>query len=705
MCDIKFNPKDLIFSLDIGTRSIIGSAGIVKDKKFHVLHEAYIEHDERAMRDGQIHDIGLVAEKVKKAVEELESKLGVELKKVSIAAAGRFLKTTCIKSDMNLDNDSEITSDIVKSLELTAIKKAESEINNGSKGKLYCVGYSVKSYYLNGYLISNLLGHKGEDIAAEVIATFLPRSVVDSLYSVMDKVGLEVVSLTLEPIAAMEAAVPSNLRLLNIALIDIGAGTSDIAISSKNSIIAYGMVPLAGDEVTEAIAQVYLTDFNTAEKIKCQCMEKEMVSYIDVLGLENEIESSEIIKVISPVVDKISNEVASKIVELNGGKAPNAIFMVGGGAHTPKMREYLSEKLNLQIQRIAVKGREAAVECVVKDNSLGSIGVTVLGIALMAIKNSGHDFINVTLNGEVISLFNAYTHTVGDLFVQSGIDPKRLIGKKGKSMRFTINGIKRVAFGELPKQPVIRINEEVATLEAEIKDGDIVEIEYAENGKDSKPMAADYIKNINTVSFYLNDEIVNIEPIVIAKDETVGIEYKITENDEVEIILPDTIGKYRKYYSYSDDVEFYKDDIKLESDYIIKEEDRIYSRKIDNNTDKVEVSDEEMEEDNKFEVNENSTSTDECENKIEEHENKTEELSEDNKRIEEDSIVNIKINGEIISLSSKKEYIFVDIFNYIKFDLSKPQGNLILTLNGKIAGYYDEIKDGDVIEVFWEKKS
>lgn len=693
MCDIKFNPKDLIFSLDIGTRSIIGTVGVVKDKKFHVLEESYIEHDQRAMRDGQIHDIGLVAETVKKAVEELQSKLGVELKKVSIAAAGRFLKTTCIKSDMNLDADSEITSDIVKSLELTAIKKAENEINNGSKGKLYCVGYSVKSYYLNGYLISNLSGHKGEEISAEVIATFLPRSVVDSLYSVMDKVGLEVVSLTLEPIAAMEAAVPSNLRLLNIALIDIGAGTSDIAISSKNSIIAYGMVPLAGDEVTEAIAQAYLTDFNTAEKIKCQCMKSEMVSYTDVLGLENEIESSEIIKVISPVVDKISNEIASKIVELNGGKAPNAIFMVGGGAHTPRMKECLSEKLNLQLQRIAVKGREAAVECVVKDNSLGSIGVTVLGIALMAIKNSGHDFINVTLNGEVVSLFNSYTHTAADLFVQSGIDPKRLMGKKGKSMRFTINGIKRVAFGELSKQPIIKINEEIAALESEIKDGDIVEVEYAENGKDAKPIAVDYIKNINTVSFYLNDDIVNIEPIVIVKGEAVGVEYKITENDEIEIIMPDTISKYKEYYSNSSDLEFYKDNIKLESDYIIKEGDRIYSKKIENNIDEVEFLEKDIEEEkNILEIKENSTS-------IEEDENKTEELSEDNKTI------NIKINEDIISLSSKKQYIFVDIFSYIKFDLSKPQGDLILTLNGKIAGYYDEINDGDVIEVFWEKKS
>ena len=52
-----FNQKDIIFALDIGTRSIIGTVGIIKDKKFQVVCEKYLEHEERAMIDGQIHDI------------------------------------------------------------------------------------------------------------------------------------------------------------------------------------------------------------------------------------------------------------------------------------------------------------------------------------------------------------------------------------------------------------------------------------------------------------------------------------------------------------------------------------------------------------------------------------------------------------------------------------------------------------------------
>ena len=234
----EFSVEDIKFSLDIGTRSVIGSAGIVKGTKIDVIKECYIEHHERAMLDGQIHDISLVTKTVKSVIQNLENELNVKLEKVNIAAAGRFLKTVNSKAELDLNKDESINSEWIKTLELKAIKEAEESIAKEVVGELYCVGYSVVNYYLNGYIISNLLGHKGENISVEIIATFLPKSVVDSLYSVMDKCGLRVSSLTLEPIAAIEAVVPQKLRLLNIALVDIGAGTSDIAISADQSIVA-----------------------------------------------------------------------------------------------------------------------------------------------------------------------------------------------------------------------------------------------------------------------------------------------------------------------------------------------------------------------------------------------------------------------------------------------------------------------------------
>lgn len=674
------NPKDIIFALDIGTRSIIGTVGIVKEKKFHVVYESYVEHEERAMMDGQIHDINIVAEGVKKVKKDLANKLGFPLHNVSIAAAGRLLKTTLAKGDMKLSYDREIDKDIIRSLELTAVKNAENQINELAEGKLYCVGYSVKSYYLNDYVISNLLFHKGENISVEVIATFLPRSVIESLYSVMDKASLNVTNLTLEPIAAMEAAVPPSLRLLNLALIDIGAGTSDIAISSKDTISAYGMVSTAGDEITEIIAQNILVDFNTAERIKKECSIKESITYTDVLGLENEIKSKEIINIIKPAVRKMCEEIGQKIIELNGGKAPNAVFLVGGGAHTPALTETLAEVLNLPLQRIGIKGREAVTQCICSDNSLGSVGVTVLGIALTSMMKQGQDFIDVSLNGSIISLFNSHKNNVSDVLLQAGINPKILIGKNGKNIRFNLNGVNRIAFGTLGSNAVIKVNGRLSSIDTEVKEGDKIEIIFAKDGSDASSKVLDFIYNYNTISFYMDDKLTYIEPLAYINGEKVSFDTAIKDKDEVSIIFPKTIKEYKDKLEEEKDYIYYLNGKELEDDYVIKEGDRIYKKVLNCERHLMRDFETDIEKDKKYD-----------------EKNKVFHAPESIK-----NTIEVIVNGEKTYLRNKEKYIFIDIFDFIDFDLTVPKGNLVLLLNGRKAGYHDALAQGDNVKIYWE---
>ncbi len=692
------NTNDMIFALDIGTRSIIGTVGVVKEKKFRVIAEKYIEHEERAMIDGQIHDITLVATAVQTIKNQLESEIGFKLSKVSIAAAGRFLRTSIAKATVHIDSEKEIDKEAIRSLELTAVKSAEEDINKHTEGKLYCVGYTVKNYYLNGYIISNLLAHKGEEISAEVIATFLPRSVVDSLYSVMKKVNLEVMNLTLEPIAAIEAAIPKSLRLLNLALVDIGAGTSDIAISSKDTITAFGMVPMAGDEVTETIAQTYLVDFNTAEEIKKQCMENENITYVDVLGIENTIASEEVIKVIVPIVEKITDEIAIKIIDLNGGKAPNAVFLVGGGAHTPKFRDVLAEKLNLPVQRIGIKGRDAVTECICIDNNLGSVGVTVLGIALISIKNLGHDFIDVFLNEKVISLFNSHAHSVMDVVLQGGINPKLLMGKNGRNIRFTLNGSKRLAFGTLGHNATISINGKSAALDSEVKEGDNIQIGFAQHGKDAEPKVLDYITNLNSISFFYNDIVYSLEPLCFINGEKRSMDSIINEEDKIEVIYPSTVGDFIKYFmdESEQNIKLLLKDKVVDRDYEIKEGDRIYKAVVleDQGEEEKKLSKKdiiEQPENNFIDTITNDTTEDSSIHPL---------VTEDNSK--DDLSITLVVNDKKVKLKDKEKYIFIDIFDYIDFDLTVPKGNIKLELNGKPAGYYDELNSGDDIKIYWE---
>ena len=93
--------------------------------------------------------------------------------------------------------------------------------------------------------MTSLEGHTGQVLEAAVVATFLPSEVVDSLYAVMVEAGLEVASLTLEPIAALNAAIPEDIRLLNLALVDIGAGTTDIALCRDGGVVGLSLMHIS----------------------------------------------------------------------------------------------------------------------------------------------------------------------------------------------------------------------------------------------------------------------------------------------------------------------------------------------------------------------------------------------------------------------------------------------------------------------------
>ena len=270
--DMSRVPDNLVFGLDIGTRSVVGTVGY-KDSTsgFVVVAQVMLEHDTRAMIDGQIHDIGAVAQTIGKIHARLEALTGRRFHDVCIAAAGRVLKTVEATADMHFNGETVVTKDHVYSLNMLGVEKAYDKLREETREdgmQFYCVGYSVKQYFQNDYPMSNLEGHKSTDIRTELIATFLPDEVVDGLYAAVERAGLYVASLTLEPIAAINVAIPEKFRLLNIALVDVGAGTSDISITRDGAIVAYGMIPAAGGGGAPAGGGGYFAGFSQAGRRK-----------------------------------------------------------------------------------------------------------------------------------------------------------------------------------------------------------------------------------------------------------------------------------------------------------------------------------------------------------------------------------------------------------------------------------------------------
>ena len=377
-------PGQLVFGLDIGTRSIVGTVGYRTGERFHVAAQCIREHETRAMLDGQIHDIHKVGTTINEVKIHLEEKIGRKLKDVCIAAAGRVLRTVTTHVEHEFSGDKEIDGEDIYALDSMGVEKAYEEFleTNDTEMKFYCVGYSVVRYYMNQYPIGNLEGHKAKSIGADIIATFLPDDVVDGLYKAVGLAGLEVVNLTLEPIAAIQVAIPEMYRMLNIALVDVGAGTSDISITKDGSIVAYGMIPIAGDALTEVIAKHCLVDFKTAEKIKREAGEKESIEYKDIMGLTQTISREKIAEVSLPVIRNMTKLVADKIKELNGDKSVSAVFVVGGGGRLQGYTESLAEELDIQKERVAVRGEEVMQQIAFyeEDARKDSLMVTPIGI-------------------------------------------------------------------------------------------------------------------------------------------------------------------------------------------------------------------------------------------------------------------------------------------------------------------------------------
>ncbi len=489
-------PEHMVFALDIGTRSLIGMVGTVEDGKVKIIAIEREEHAERAMVDGQIEDIEKVAGLAKKVKKRLESRIHCELKHVCVAAAGRALRTKRAEFELELPGTQLIDDEIISRLEAGAIGRAEDafEAENSAEeitGRFYLVGYTVCQYYLDQYMISSLKDHRGRNVRVDLIATFLPSEVVESLYTTMHKIGLDVASITLEPIAAINAAIPENLRLLNLVMVDIGAGTSDIAACMDGSVTGYTMATVAGDEITEAIMKKYLVDFETAETIKAQADQKEEISFTDILGIEQCISREELLKCIEGMTDLLSKEIAQKVLDVNGGP-PSALFLAGGGSKLAGLKERITEVLQMDENRVAIAGNNFRANAFSDEYDLNNPEyATPLGIVISSGLNLINDSFRVTLNNRPAKLFRSGSFTALNLLMMNGFNFQDILGRSGLNITVMLNGRRKVFYGTSAQPASLFINKKEGKLSDVIHAGDIIDFMPAISGESAKACLGD----------------------------------------------------------------------------------------------------------------------------------------------------------------------------------------------------------------------
>ncbi len=713
---------DLVFGLDIGTRSIVGVVGYMDRTGFHVVAMAQKEHDTRAMLDGQIHDIYKVGDTIRFVKNELERQLERQLSDVCIAAAGRVLRTVNATAEYEFEEETRVTQEHIYSLNLLAVEKAHMQINSAESNiQFYCVGNTPIKYKLNEFDITNLEGHKANKIGVELIATFLPDEVVDGLYEAVEYAGLQVASLTLEPIAAMNIAIPQQYRLLNIGLIDVGAGTSDICLTKDGSIIAYGMIPLAGDEITEVIAKNYLVDFNTAEKIKIAAGGdvNEPIVFNDIMGIEQTITVDEILKIADNSVDTMAKNTADKIVELNGGKPVNAVFVVGGGGKITGYTDKIADYLGIARQRVAVRGPEVltTVDFRVDNFKKDSLYVTPIGICTNYYTQK-NNFIFVNVNNERIKLYDNNHLTVVDAVMQIGFPNERLFPRRGKELEFTVNGKTHLVRGTAGEGAVVTLNGRLANLNSSIEQNDIIEVKESTIGEPAKMTVGQLDEFKSTIEFVVNGKNILCPKFAYVNGELRSEFYDIETGDNIKMENYYTVKQLFEFLDY--DITNYNvyvnneiasDDTKVYENFSVKTDAVTENNPLNRGFTTGDI----LNEDDESEANENDEKLQNNEATEDNSENDSENVS-DNKDKADDNSNNqdnsqeankkdivILVNREPVRLKGKSSYILVDLFDFYDFDLSKPKGNVVLKLNGVSCNYMSPIKDGDLVDLYWEE--
>ena len=252
--------SSMIVGLDIGTSKVVCIVGKYNDeKKLEII--ALGSYPSSGLKKGVVVNIDATTDAIDKAVEQAQSMIEEKIKSVYVGIAGKHVKS------LNSHGAEAIKDNEVSSYDLDrVIESAQAVAIPSDQNLLHVI---PQSFIIDGQEVSlDPLGMSGTRLETKVHLVTCANSAVKNIEKCIKNCGLNVDGFVLEQFASSHSILSDDEKELGVCLVDIGGGTTDIAIFNSGSIVHTGVIPIAGDNVTKDIAEALRTPTPQAEDIK-----------------------------------------------------------------------------------------------------------------------------------------------------------------------------------------------------------------------------------------------------------------------------------------------------------------------------------------------------------------------------------------------------------------------------------------------------
>lgn len=390
--------KNLIVGLDIGTSKVVAVvAEVLPDGRHEVIGLG--QSESKGLKKGVVVNIEATVESIQRALEEAELMADCNIKNVYTGIAGSHIRSFN-SSGMVAIKDKEVSA-----ADVSRVIETAKAVNIPTDQQLL---HTVPQEFIvdNQEDVREPIGMSGIRLEVKVHIVTGAVSAVQNIVKCIRRCGLEVSDLILQPMASADSVLTTDERELGVVLVDIGGGTTDIAVFTEGAIRHTAVIPIAGDQITNDIAMALRTPTVEAEEIKLRYgVAKQILAdpseTIEVPGLGDRgsrtMSRQSLAAVIEPRVEELF-ALVHQVVRESGYEEvlSSGIVLTGGSAMMPGMEE-LAEDVFLKPARVGTPEYSGQLADVVRSPRYS----TVLGLLLEAKKQYLRGYIVTRQEGSI----------------------------------------------------------------------------------------------------------------------------------------------------------------------------------------------------------------------------------------------------------------------------------------------------------------